>query len=96
MALYKTKLTEEDVKKLKEDRKLTGEDLDNVNGGYLYQGGSEDGYHIHVIDDQTGEEVGWYYHFEIEDAEDWARNTNNSIKWISDEELNALREKNKK
>ena len=95
MAFYKTQLTDEEVKQLKENRKLNSQDLDQVTGGYLYQG-SEDGYRIHVIDDSTGEEAGWYYHFEIDNAEDWARNTNNSTRWISREELNALREKNRK
>ncbi|MBR2760964.1 MAG: hypothetical protein IKD66_07320 [Solobacterium sp.] len=67
-----------------------------MNGGFLYQFGSENGYHIDVIDDKTGETICWYYYFEIDEAEDMARNTNNSTKWISKEELEALRERNRK
>ncbi|MBR4456118.1 MAG: transposase [Solobacterium sp.] len=89
-------LSEEEVKKLKAERKLNTEDLDQVNGGYLYQSGSEDGYRIHLIDDKTGDDIATYYYFEWEDAEDMARNINVSDRYISWEEWCALREKNKK
>lgn len=92
MAFYKSGLTEE----VNKNRKMNTEELDIITGGYLYQGGSEDGYRIHLIDDRTGKEIAEYYYFEWEDAEDMARNTNNSTRYISWEEVCALREKNKK
>ena len=82
-------------KSLRKAEKLNNEDLEKINGGYLYASGSENGYRLYVIDDKTGETIAEYYYFEIEEAEDMARNTNNSDKWISWEEVCALRGKSK-
>ena len=51
MAIFKSNLNEEDVKKLIEENKIQKEDLEAVNGGYTYRGDGK----YEVINDMTGE-----------------------------------------
>ncbi len=59
MALFKKKLSEE-AKESIEVNKLEDEELENVNGGYLFYNSD---YNYEVIDDKTGEVLAthmWY------------------------------------
>ena len=60
MAILKKALTEEEVKKLREENKLSADELDEVNGGYIYL---NDKFNYEVIDDKTGDILAEHYYW---------------------------------
>ena len=83
MAIYMKELTE------KEREELSSEDLEKINGGYIYNGPHTCGQY-EVIDDKTGDVLERFWL--SADAIHYAKRTGNSTDYISWPELVSLRD----
>ena len=87
MAIFKKHLSEEESKKLTKENKLSKEDLEAIDGGYVY---NENFVYYAIINDETGGTLGRGYRKNA--AEERAQELGVSTTEISWEQLQRLRE----
>ena len=59
MAIFRKKMNEEEAKKFSEESKLKNEEMDAVNGGYVFHHETSQGWvYWRVVNDETGEFMG--------------------------------------